>query len=175
MENSFWIPTTISLVSLFWNYFQSRKILNLETEAQRKTLIHKFQFEKEFTIYSELWAKLVDLRNSTLALRPSGELIDPSKTNEERRVEKLKFVWQMMYELCETFEKNRPFYAKEVHKEIDEMIKVSKFEAVNFQHGDNRNRQYWEDAESSAKKIVESMEKLSNMIRKRIEIVETKL
>ena len=70
MEYTFLIPTILSVVSLVWNYIQNRKILDLKSEAERKNLIHRYQFEKEFSIYTDLWAKLIDLRNTTASLRP---------------------------------------------------------------------------------------------------------
>ena len=83
MDYTFWVPTMISLVSIVWNYVQSRKILKLETEAEAKRLIHKIQFEKEFSIYSEMWGKLVDVKNATAELRPAMDQRDSSKTDEE--------------------------------------------------------------------------------------------
>lgn len=171
MENTFWIPTIISVTSLIWNYVQSKKILKLETEAERKNLIHKFQFEKEFNVYTDLWAKLIDLRNSTASLRPIMDYKEKDKTEEEIKTERLREQWTKLVAVGDTFDKNRPFYSKDIYKEIESLIKLSRFEAIDYQHGE-RNRDYWEKAEENIKKIVESMDKIANLIRKRIEVVE---
>src|SRR5690349_14807451 len=89
MNYTFWVPTIISIVSVVWNYIQSRKILKLETEAEAKRLIHKIQFEKEFSIYSEMWGKLVDVKNATAELRPVMDQRDSGKTDEEIRADRL--------------------------------------------------------------------------------------
>lgn len=171
MENTFWIPTIISVTSLIWNFVQSKKILKLETEAERKNLIHKFQFEKEFNVYTDLWAKLIDLRNSTASLRPIMDTRERGKTEEEIKNERLKEQWTKLVAVADTFDKNKPFYSKDIYKEIESLIKLSRFEAIDYQHGE-RNRDYWEKAEENIKKIVESMDKIANLIRKRIEVVE---
>jgi hypothetical protein len=48
MEYTFWIPTTISVISLICNYSQSKKIIRLETEAEAKKLIHKVGLKRSF-------------------------------------------------------------------------------------------------------------------------------
>jgi len=171
MENTFWIPTIISLTSLIWNFFQSKKILKLETDAERKNLIHKFQFEKEFNVYTDLWAKLIDLRNSTASLRPIMDYKEKNKTDEEIKDERLREQLTKLVAVADTFDKNSPFYAKDIYKEIESLIKLTRFEALDYQHGE-RNRDYWEKAQENIKKIVESMDKIATQIRKRIDVVE---
>ena len=172
MENTFWIPTIISVTSLAWNFIQSKKILKLETDAERKTLIHKFQFEKEFNVYTDLWAKLIDLRNKTVSLRPFLDSRDTNKTEDEIMIERLKEQWIKLVAVGETFDKNKPVYSKDVYKEIESLVKLARFEAIDYEHGDRRESTYWEKADENVKKIVDSMDKIANLIRKRIEVVE---
>jgi hypothetical protein len=172
MENSFWIPTLISVTSLIWNFVQSKKILKLETEAERKNLIHKFQFEKEFSVYTDLWAKLIDLRNVTASLRPMLDTRDSTKTEDEIKIERLTKQWEKLILVSDTFEKNRPFYSKDVYKEIDSLVKLSRFEAIDYEHGERHSREYWDEAQKNIKNIIDSMDKIATLIRKRIEVVE---
>jgi hypothetical protein len=172
MENSFWIPTVISVTSLVWNFIQSKKILKLETEAERKNLIHKFQFEKEFNVYTDLWGKLIDLRNMTASLRPVMDYMDKTKTEDEIKQERLTRQWEKLILVADTFDKNRPFYSKDIYAEIDSLIKLTRFEAIDYQHGERHNREYWKEAEMNINKIIDSMDKIANLIRKRIEVVE---
>ena len=39
-----------------------------------------------------------------------------------------------------------------IYKEIESLIKLSKFEAIDYQHGE-RNKDYWEKAEQNINKI----------------------
>jgi hypothetical protein len=174
MEYTFWIPTIISIVSLIWNYSQNKKIIRLETEAEAKKLIHKFQFEKEFSIYNDLWAKLVDLRNAAASLRPIVETVDISKTEQERRTEKLNTLQAKFNEVVRVFEYNRPFYAREIYKEVEKVLRTSRFEATDFHLLDSTTKEYWEQGEKNIKTITDSVDRVSDLIRKRIEFVETK-
>ena len=106
------IPTILSVVSLVWNYIQNRKILDLKSEAERKNLIHRYQFEKEFSIYTDLWAKLIDLRNTTASLRPVLDTIDSTKNEEDIKKERLEKQYEKLIAVAESFDKNRPFYSK---------------------------------------------------------------
>lgn len=174
MENTFWIPTLISVTSLVWNFIQSKKILKLETEAERKNLIHKFQFEKEFNVYTDLWAKLIDLRNVTASLRPAMDTRDNTKTEDEIKQERLSKQWEKLVLVSDTFQKNRPFYSDDIYKEIESLVKISRIEAIKYHHGERYNHEYWEEAERNIKEIIDSMDKIATLIRKRIEIVEVK-
>lgn len=172
MNNSFWIPTIISVTSLIWNFFQRKKILKLETEAERKNLIHKFQFEKEFSIYTDLWAKLTDLKNATRSLRPRNDYRDTSKTEKEIKQERLERQWEKLRLVADTFEKNRPFYSKEIYDEITLLINLSNLEATDYEFEEAKGREYWKEAAKNIKKFVDSMEKIATLIRKRIEFAE---
>ena len=172
MENSFWIPTLISVISLAWNYFQSKKIVKLETDAERKSLIHKYQFEKEFSIYTDLWAKLVDLKTATVRLRPSLDTTDNSKTEAEVKQERLENLDTKRFDVVEAFQKNKPFYSRDIYKEVEGVLKISTNEAIGYAIGRSHQDKYWETAEMNAKQIVDSMDKISNLIRRRIEVVE---
>jgi len=176
MEKSFWIPILVSLlplaVSLLVNFIQNRKILKLQTEANRKNLIHKVQFEKEFNIYTELWAKLIDLRNATATLRPIMDFVPENKTEEEIKTERLQEQWRKSILLIETFEKNSPFYSISIYNEIKTLINTSHFEAIEYKYQERNNKEYWQKAEENINKIVNAMDKISNLIRERIEVVE---
>ena len=172
MDYTFWIPTTISVVSLIWNYSQSKKIIRLETEAEAKKLIHKVQFEKEFSLYNELWTKIIDLRNASASLRPDLDYVDKTKSDSEIRTEKLKLLYEKFNEVVRSFEYNRPFYSSEIYKEVEKVLRTSRNEAIDFEHL-NRSES-WEQREKNIKLITDSVDKVSDLIRKRIEFVETK-
>ena len=172
MEYTFLIPTILSVVSLVWNYIQNRKILDLKSEAERKNLIHRYQFEKEFSIYTNLWAKLIDLRNTTASLRPVLDTIDSTKNEEDIKKERLEKQYEKLIAVAESFDKNRPFYSMEIYKEVNGLLNLSRSEAIDYQWNNKKETKYWEDSQKSIKELVEAMDKISDLIRKRIEIVE---
>lgn len=171
MENQVWIATIFSVVSLIWNYIQSRKILSLQNDAERTNLIHKFQFEKEFKLHEELWASLVDLKWSALSLRPEMDSHDPSKTPQQIRDERMAQYSNAGKAVSDLFEKNKPFYPESIYKEVSNLLKITRFEAVKSSLRDYKDTdEYWNEAEKNAKSIVDSMEKVHRLVRARVSV-----
>lgn len=174
MNYTFWIPTIISIASLIWNYIQNRQIVLIQTKAEAKKLIHKFQFEKEFSIYNELWTMLVDLRNVAAALRPIADFVDRTKTEEEIKKERVNNLNTAFTSVAKTFEYNRPFYSREIYNEIENILKTSRHEAIDYTYLEKGKKEYWEQGEKNVKLIADSVETILNLIRKRIEFVEVR-
>lgn len=143
MSYTFWIPTVISIGALIWNYGQSRQIIKIQTKADAKRLIHKFQFEKEFAIYNELWTLLINLRNAAASLRPVMDFIEAGKTNDEVKKERLD-TWNSSFNaVAKSFDYNKPFYSLEIYKEIENVLKVSRNEAIDYSLLEQRREDYW--------------------------------
>jgi len=62
-----------------------RELENLKAKLAQKHTIHKLQFEKEFSIYLELWKALVRLRDATTDLTRRSEFITSNETMEQRQ------------------------------------------------------------------------------------------
>ena len=171
MDYKFLIPTIIAVGSLVWNYFQQKKMIQLQKMLDKKNLIHKIQFEKEFNIYNELWAKLIALRNLTASLRPHMERTD-GKSNAELKKEKLEKLYPAFNEAIILFDNNRPFYSAAVYNEINEIFKRCREEAIEFEFlGYTPNSDY-KKAEENIDKIIASMDKICDIIRQRIDFAE---
>lgn len=172
MKYEFWIPTLISIISLAWNYFQSRRIINLETKAENKRLVHRFQFEKEFSIYTELWGKVIDLRIKASSLRPIIDVRPKGKTQEEIKQERLK-EWNTAYnELVNLFQHNKPFYSDEIYQETKQLIHIAHSEAIDYNLLEEAKKDYWDKGKQNIEAIDKHLDKLFLLIRKRIEFVE---
>ena len=174
MDYTFWIPVIISLFALFWNYLQQNSIEKLKSEKEKSKLIHRIQFEKEFNIYNELWYKLIDLRNIVGLLRPEFDFVDPSKTPDEVTREKLNKINEAFHSCVMSFDNNKPFYPKEVYDEIEKILRLSRKEARQFQGGDSHKKEYWEQGEKNINGIIESMDKVCDIIRTRIGLIRIK-
>jgi hypothetical protein len=169
-----WIPSVLSIIALLWNYWQQKRIEELKHENERTNLIHRVQFEKEFNIYNDLWGKLIDLRNITGDLRPEMGYYDTSKTAEEIAREKLVRINEAFQACVISFDKNKPFYPKEVYDEIEKVLRLSKREATQFQYGDSRKEEYWEEAKKNIQEIIKSMDNACDIIRTRIGLIRIK-
>jgi len=174
MDYTFWIPVILAIGSLIWNLMQQRSIENLKSKNEKANLIHRIQFEKEFGIYEDLWAKLIELRNSTGQLRPILDYIDPNQTEEERKTERLKKVDKAFTACLLSFDKNKPFYSKEVYDEVEQTIRTVKKEVIEYQHGDVSDRNYRDQSEKNLDKIVSLIDNTCEIIRQRIGIIKVK-
>jgi hypothetical protein len=174
MDYTFWIPVVISLLALIWNFWQQKSIEKLKSENEKSKLIHRIQFEKEFNIYNELWGKLIDLRNLAGALRPEVDFIDPDKTSDEIAIEKINKINDAFHSCVISFDNNKPFYPKEVYDEIEKILRLSRREARQFQGGDSRKDDYWEEGKKNIQGIIESMDKVCEIIRTRIGLIRVK-
>jgi hypothetical protein len=142
------------------------RITSLHEEA---THVSKSRFDKEFEIYEVLWDSLVDLKFATLSLRPITDHVDSEKTEDEIKRERLnkystantKFLLQM--------QKFRPFYSDEVNESLEKINKVSRIEAIGYQHSDRNKREYWDDQQSNEKEILSEIERCCVLIKKRID------
>jgi hypothetical protein len=140
----------------------------LKSELNKLVIVHKVQFEKEFTILSDIWGKLVALRDATLALR--SPLVVGTKPSEEECLGSFAAAWENFRALVEM---NRPFYPQQIYDELHALLKLSGSEAMSYRLGplvrteESRNR-YWEMAEKNRIQILDSVDKLCGKIRERI-------
>lgn len=162
MPLEFWIPTIISVVSLVWNYRQSRQIVHLQHEAEKKGLIHKFQFEKEFQVYVSLWDKLIDLRDRTLALRMVDQ--NDSAASVMLAFQKTK---EAFSEVVNVYQKNQPFYAEEVFKAVGQLVKYSWLEAYDASKKDPPDKEL---RDKNQAKIISIVDNVCAVIRRRIQV-----
>lgn len=174
MDYTFWIPVIISIGALFWNFWQQKSIEKLKRENEKANLIHKVQFEKEFEIYNDLWGKLIDLRNHTGALRPQMDSYDPNQSEEERMKERLEKLNDSFNACLASFDKNKPFYPQDVYDKIEKALRLSRSEAIDYQHGDKHSREYWEDSKKNIDEMIDAMEKVCEIMRKRIGLIRIK-
>jgi hypothetical protein len=166
VNTEFWIPTIISIVSIIWNFVQGRQIVHLNSAADRANLIHKYQFEKEFGIYQELWVDLIALRNAVLALRPVVDYVDPNAPGtKEKRMDAVNAAYKKVQI---SFYNHRPFYSEAVYKEIENLVRLAWHEAVHSSVMHSHEEKYWKDAEENSKKILAVIDRICKMIRVRI-------
>ncbi|MCZ8070310.1 MAG: hypothetical protein O9311_08140 [Cytophagales bacterium] len=111
-NNELLVPVVLGVVSLIWNYFQSKRLQKIELEARAKKVVHKFQFEKEFETYKELWPRLIDLKESV-----GKTLVQSSPTRES-----LKEVEINYHLVRDFFERNKPFYPHSVYQHIADLL-----------------------------------------------------
>jgi len=141
---------------------------NLKAELDKGLHIHKVQFDKEFEIYEELWSKLIELRKAALSLRPELDYINPSESDEERKIKRLKRFVDSINEFTDLTDKNRPFYSEIVFESMNKLWKLAHSESVWYKRQDPYSNEYWETAQKNRDEILSEIEKCCEIIRQRI-------
>lgn len=144
---------------------------NAHKQINDKNLkIHQVQFEKEFSVYSELWASLVTLKYATMNLRPIFEFIDLNETDKDRNEKRLKAFQDAFKVSWDAYEKNKPFYPKEIFDLVDNAMSVAQKELYQFHFfGDKKD---YDQARENVDELVTQIELVSNKIQERIGMVE---
>ncbi|MFN7839412.1 MAG: hypothetical protein ACK5QG_15720 [Bacteroidota bacterium] len=106
------LPVALGIGSLLWNYFQSRRLQKLEFEANTRRIVQKFQFEKEFEVYKELWVKLTDVKNAAEKLSFRSE-------NFRENAKDLEVQYHLLKDF---FERNKPFYPEQIFGEVKAIL-----------------------------------------------------
>jgi hypothetical protein len=137
-------------------------------EAKSKNLVHKFQFEKEFKIYKEIWPKLVELKSA-------AEKIDEiTTTNNEIDIHSELKSLEINYHLVrDYFERNKPFYSERVYNKIQALLVVLSsdvFWASNPIY--QTKNEILEKRSIHLRKIVGYVDDVANLIRDRINFKE---
>jgi hypothetical protein len=172
MEIEFWVSIIVSLLALGWNLFQQWNISVLKGRLDKKGLIHRFQFEKEFTIYSELWSALVDLRNATNSLRPFLSEKSAGETDEESLNGRFNQFITASNKVISIFDHSRPFYSSKVYEKVNKVLRNAKFELIDFEHHGHGNEEQRKIRDNRINDIITSMDEVHTVIRERINFLE---
>ena len=109
-------------------------------------------FEKEFEIHSEVWSKLVDLREATINLRPILDTIDPNEPEEERRKKRLQQFAICHNEFFSVVCKNEPFYPSEIYQRLMRIKQIATMEFSQYRISYPPRAKDWENAKKILKK-----------------------
>ena len=149
-----------------------KDIANLKAKLAQKQTIHKLQFEKEFSIYLELWKALVRLRNTSADLVRRSEFITSKETTEQRRDRKDKEFKDSYNELIQLVEDQQPFYAKEVYEKASKILSESWKQSINVILL-NLQPEYYVKEEERFKEILRVIAGIESSIRERIGLISS--
>ena len=148
------------------------KLQLLRDRLERGQFVHWLQFETEFTIYQDLWGKLVAARNAALKLRPFVDCIPHGKSPQQEQQERLESVAKAHDNFRQCYATNKPFVSPEVYEAINALGKAIHDEAIDYKYaGSQRGREYWEEAKKNAELIEIGTDSICEAIRKRIGVI----
>lgn len=173
------ISYVVGMLILFaWNIFQQMVIHNIKRNNEHQLHVHKVQFEKEFKIYNDVWAKIIAVKQTVRLLRPAMETIPPGKTKEDVWMQNLQDATSAINDLILATENNKPFYEINIYNSILELNTTTKREIITVQHKDAfltdiKNRmQYYKDGEETIKKVEALADEVCEAIRNRIQNIK---
>lgn len=166
----------------FYNWYIKTQRLNdhiLKNETEKikndkSVLVHKIQFEEEFNVYKTLWPVLIKLSNVTRQLRPMIEFIEANKTDDEIRIVKGREFNETFNNCLVIFQENKPFYPEDIFNEIESIIKISRKEAIEWQHMPPKESEYYKNAERNMDEIISKIDNVCLKIRDRIGLLKIK-
>lgn len=89
------------------------------------------RFEREFSIYQEIWLKVVSLRRAVFDLRPSSSYTT-DETEEERFERKSKAFNDAHGSFVNVMDNNQPFYSAEIFKELERVRSIAAKEGFEY-------------------------------------------
>ena len=149
----------------------TEKVEEIRVEYAKRQHVSEKAFDKEFEILSEVWASLFELRNAVLTLRPVFDTVDPKESEEERINKRLTEFGACFNNFAKIFVSNQPFYPKDIFFELDTIRLLTLSEANEYKYSKLAMRdieKYWKKAEENRNKIVESIDRVGELIRQRV-------
>lgn len=131
--------------------------------------VSKAQFDKEFSIYQQIWMLLVELRVKTLSLSPVMDYVDPDETEEERMQKRLLSFNEAFVAFRNGMEHNRPFYVHSVYVSLNQILKLCHTESIEYRYKkSNGDTDFWKKTIMNHQNIVDSIDSCCELIRDRI-------
>jgi hypothetical protein len=133
-------------------------------------LINRTQYELELAAYREVWSALLPVQRASAALRPMLDHgLSAGETEEGRKQERLKEFGASFNPFSEIVWKHRPFYPEEVFTALNDLLRLTRGEAIEYQVFDPLKRQdYWEKAMGNVKAINDQVDAIAATIRDRL-------
>lgn len=147
----------------------NKELEKYKTKLSNYTLVTKLQYDLEFKIYTEIYEKMFSLYIETDKLMPGMCGIDYlTNENIEKR---LKGFFVIYNETSNLINKYRPFYSKEIYEILKKTRDICFEESVATESSIQKVGITFNYAISMARKdqIRENLEKISNLIKVRIE------
>src|SRR6266567_1136329 len=115
--------TTIARITAEIKFTFDNKIEELKHQNTKKELVHKLQFETEFSAYKELWAEVCEWRRVFRQYKSKMLSMDESVEGGFENKQKIYFeAYDSFQHLFDNMVKMKPFLYGEVHTELESII-----------------------------------------------------
>jgi len=153
------------------------EVRRLQAALDRTVLVHRVQFETEFTILRDIWAKVAAVRASMGLVRPMMDLVPRGETPEQREArEHERFVAFNgdFNELIRAVDHQTPFIPREIYERLETLIQIARAEASEVTvEGPDRERlgitDWFKRGRENYQQFCAEASQVSNLIRARLE------
>jgi hypothetical protein len=139
--------------------------------ARFETQVHvsKARFETEFSIYKNVWARVIEAERRIHELRPIVDFVELGQSEDERKLGRLEGYVNAHNDLVDAVKKNQPFYAPAVYSQLLELLQLLGTERIEYEYGDKLDEGYWESARENIAAIRRQVDALGTSIRLRFQ------
>ena len=174
-----WVTLLLTVLSAaipFWLKRIEKKnraaLDKLKSRLDRRLHVHKLQFEKEQSVYQDVWGNLIDLRKAVSELRPVIDIGLSKVPEEEQRRERLKNLSTTAQCFLDQVNKERPFYAEGVYIILHELAELVRNESIDYDMGRPEDGpDYWKTRKENLNAIEEKTNVICEAIRERLDQV----
>ena len=173
MLELFGIPALVSalvsgVILLFGRFWVEKKLSEQNASLDKSKHVHRVQFEKEFQIYQEIWALLVELKHSTESLRPMFDQHNPNEDKETRKRKRLQQFGESYNNFLKSYLNNQPFYAQDVFDCLSKIKTTARHEAIDYELLEQKDKEYWEQSKKNSDEIYQLINECVELIRQRV-------
>ena len=142
----------------------------LQAELDKAIHVHRVQFETEFRVLADIWAKLAVLRSAMGALRPTMDVVTPDEDPDERLNRRFVTFDRAFHDFMRAVDDQSPFYPEDIFKELSVALQVAQREnlSVSLAKPERATDWYKEGAENFSA-FRKSAEAVSMLIRQRFD------
>jgi hypothetical protein len=152
-----------------------KELETLKASFEKKTTVHRLQFEKEFQLYGELWKALVSVRK-TVVIAPSIDRMPNDKTPIEEYSARVEQAIKTFNFAKDLFEDHRPFYHDDVSLITSDLLDQCRMHIVkvrNLLKLKDFGGKLHDEADEMFENVVNDIKRIEQAIKNRIGLLQT--
>jgi hypothetical protein len=142
----------------------------LQAELDKALHVHRVQFETEFRVLAEIWAKLAALRSAMGALRPMADIVDRDEDPDARLKRRLGTFDAALHDFMRAVDDKSPFYPEAILRELSEALTIANRESISVSLGKpDQSTDWFKEGQANFRAFKDAAETVSSLIRQRLE------
>jgi hypothetical protein len=166
--------------------FQDKVIIDESDKynKQKTITIHQIQFQKEFTLYQDLWKSMSKLEEIINKLYSNtigyDSFAQERKIEIQKEMEKdLTIYWERYKEFDLIYKQNKPFYPENLYTELEEIISLSvrislENKDIDFLTAFRKKGGLSDNTDEVMSEIMKKIKSACKIIQERIQLIEVK-